>query len=152
MHIKIIAIAKTKEKFYEAAEAEYLKRLGSFTKAEFEILPASRADFDAKVIFEEAEKILDKIKPTDFVVALDKEGSQMSSLDLAKKLDKWLSSSKNLVFVIGGTYGLSQQVLDRADFVWSFSQLTFTHEMVRTILLEQIYRAFTILNNKPYHY
>jgi len=152
MPIKIIAIAKTKEKFYQAVEAEYLKRLGSFAKVEFEILAASRANFAAKIIFEEAEKILAKIKLSDFVVVLDKEGSQFSSPDLAKKLGRWLTSGKNLVFVIGGTYGLSQQILDRADFIWSFSELTFTHEMIRTIFLEQLYRAFTILNNKPYHY
>jgi 23S rRNA (pseudouridine1915-N3)-methyltransferase len=150
--MKIIVVGKTKEKFWQAAEQEYKKRLQSFVKCDFEILKSLKHEDKKRVITEEGEQILSKIKQDDFVVVLDKAGIQLASEQFAQKIKTWQNESKEVVFVIGGTYGLSSQVLERADLSLSFGQATFTHEMIRTILLEQIYRSFMILSNRQYHY
>ena len=148
----IIVISKTKEKFFQASEREFIKRLSAFAKLDILILPAKKNGSQSEIIESEGKTILAKIKKDDFVIALDKSGKQFTSEEFAKKFESLQNQAQNIVFVIGGTYGLNSNILDRANLVLSFSQMTFTHEMIRTILLEQIYRAHTILNNKPYHY
>ena len=150
--MRVIAIGKSKKNIWQGVEDEYLKRLKVFVSLEIQILPASRQEFDQKIIFDEGQRVLEKVGERDFVVALDMQGESISSDALAGKIDKWQVGGKNIVFVVGGTYGLSQLVLERADFVWKLSGLTFTHDMVRSIVLEQIYRAFMIMKGKSYHH
>lgn len=149
--MKIIAIGKTAA-IWQSAEKEFLQRLSGFTKIELLVLTGEKAQEKEKIIWEEGKKILAKISTKDFVVVLNKEGESLSSEKLAQKINFWQTNGKNLVFIIGGAFGLSEAIIKRADFVLSLSNLTFTHEIARIILLEQLYRSFMILNNKPYHY
>jgi len=146
--IKIICVGKIKEKYYMDAIKEYQKRLGKYTK--LEIIELADYNYDeAKTIYEEGKNILSKIKSDDYVVTMDINGKQLSSPDLANFIDN--NISKNLVFIVGGSYGLSDEVKERSDYSLSFSKLTFPHQLFRVILLEQIYRAFKIINNESYH-
>ncbi|MBU1446064.1 23S rRNA (pseudouridine(1915)-N(3))-methyltransferase RlmH [Patescibacteria group bacterium] len=152
LHIQIIQIGKTKDLYFIEAENEYRKRLGRYAKVESITLDAKKTGDDpAKLIQAEGELILGKISADHFVIAMEIKGQQYSSEDFAKLLNK-ISLKGKATFIIGGPYGLSTEVLARADLKLSFSKMTFTHQMIRTILLEQIYRAFTILEGKSYHY
>ena len=105
-----------------------------------------------KILLTEGQRLLEKIKDNDFVVALAIKGRRLDSNSFAYNLDKWRSSLRGrLCFVIGGSLGLSEEVLKRADYKLSFSEMTFPHQLMRVILAEQIYRAFRIINNEPYH-
>lgn len=155
MKIKIIALGKIKEKFLKDGIDEFLKRLSPFAQMSvMELSPIEIKDENLinKTLDQEAEKILALIKPTDYVITLEIKGSMLSSDDLAVKLsDVTNSGVSELVFVIGSSYGLSSIVSERADFKLSLSKMTFLHQFTRLILLEQIYRAFKILNNETYH-
>ena len=133
--IKVICVGKIKEKFYKDAVDEYLKRLGKYTKLEIIELPDYNYD-DEKTKQEEGKNILSKIKETDYVVTLEIEGNMLSSNDLAIFIDK--NIARNIVFVIGGSLGLSNDVLKRSNYSLSFSKMTFPHQLFRVILLEQI--------------
>ena len=146
--IKIICVGKIKEKYFIDAIAEYKKRLGKYTSFDVIELPDYNYDI-SKTIYEEGKNILSKINDRDFVVAMEISGNKMSSLELSKFIDS--NISKNITFVIGGSYGLSTDVLKRADYKLSFSELTFPHQLFRVMLFEQIYRAFKIINNESYH-
>ncbi len=146
--MKVICVGKVKESFFRGAILEYSKRINRYSK--LEIIEVS--DFDGNLAsLKEGEKILAKIKDNDYVVTLEIDGAVLSSLEFASKIDNNFSSNKNLVFVIGGSYGLSSDVKKRSDFKLSFSSFTFPHQLFRVILLEQIYRAFKINNNESYH-
>ena len=146
--IKIICVGKIKEKFYKEAIDEYLKRLGKYTKVE--IIELSDYNYDLeKTKMEEGKNILSKIKENDYVVTLEIEGNMLSSVELSEFIDK--NITKNIVFIIGGSLGLSSDVLKRSNYSLSFSKLTFPHQLFRIILLEQIYRSFKIINNESYH-
>ena len=146
--IKVISVGKIKERYFIDAIAEYKKRLSKYTKLEIIELPDY--NYDAlKTINEEGKNILSKISDKDFVVTLDINGKQMDSLSLSRFIDN--NISKNITFVIGGSYGLSDDVLKRSNYSLSFSLLTFPHQLFRVILLEQIYRSFKIINNESYH-
>jgi len=158
MHIKLVCLGKLKEKFWAEAENEYLKRLQTFAKVE--ILELKEESFDDKTLVEavklkEAEKIknaLTKIKDA-FVVVLDEKGKQISSIDFSIKLSDLAASGRtNLVFIIGGPRGLDETIIQMADLKLSFSSFTFTHQMIRVFLWEQIYRAFMISGGRQYHY
>lgn len=149
--MKIIAIGKTAT-IWQQLEKEFLQRLSGFTKIELLILETIKAGEKEKIILEEGKKILAKITIKDFVVVLNKEGENFLSENLAQKINYWQTHGKNLVFIIGGAFGLSEVIMKRANFILSLSNLTFTHEIARIILLEQLYRSFMILNNKAYHY
>lgn len=154
MSIKIIALGKSKQSFISDGIAEFQKRLKPFHKVQLEILPDVKLTSSNSIEIvksKEAEIILKKLSPRDYVIALDEKGKQFSSVDFSSFMIKQLGLS-NLVFVIGGVYGLSSNVLNRANYTLSFSRMTFTHQMIRFILLEQIYRAFTIIRGKKYHY
>lgn len=146
--IKIICVGKIKEKYFIDAIAEYKKRLAKYTSFDVVELPDYNYDI-SKTIYEEGKNILSKINDRDFVVAMEISGNKMSSLELSKFIDS--NISKNITFVIGGSYGLSSDVLKRADYKLSFSELTFPHQLFRVMLFEQIYRAFKIINNESYH-
>lgn len=159
MNIEIICVGKLKEKYLKSAVDEYLKRLGSYTNIKVTEIPDEQApenlsDKDLEKTKEkEGEKILGKIKDTAFVVTLEILGRQMTSEKFADFLDKEMKEGfgRDLVFVIGGSNGLSKYVMFRSDYALSFSEMTFPHQLMRVILVEQIYRAFRIINNHPYH-
>ncbi len=156
IHINLIVLGKLKENYWSEAESEYLKRLQAFTKLNIiELREESFSEKDPVEITKqkEAEKIfgaLEKIKDT-FIITLEEKGKQFSSVDFSKQLTKW-SAEKSLTFIIGGPLGLSPEVVKKANANLSLSPLTFTHQMTRVILLEQIYRAMMIEQNRKYHY
>ena len=146
--IKIICVGKIKEKYFIDAVKEYTKRLSKYTKLEIIELPDYNYD-EQKTIYEEGNNILSKIKESDFVITLEIEGKKLDSVELSKLIDTNLS--KNITFVIGGSYGLSDRVKERSNYSLSFSNLTFPHKLFRVILLEQIYRSFKIIKGESYH-
>ena len=142
--IKIVCVGKIKEKYLQDAISDYMKRLSKYHKVEIIELEDSN-------ISEEKQRILKHIDSKDYVITLDIEGRELSSVELADKLDKTFITNSNICFVIGGSCGLDSDVKERANFSLSFSKLTFPHQLFRVILLEQIYRSFKILNNETYH-
>ena len=158
MNIKIIAIGKLKEKYWQDAVKEYSKRLGAYCSLEIVELKESLLRANASAADEEAvkraegEEILSRIKKSDYVITLEIKGKGLSSEQLAEKInDLGLQGRSDIAFVIGGSLGLSAEVSRRADFKLSFSAMTFPHQMMRVILLEQIYRSFKINRNETYH-
>ncbi|SEI39395.1 23S rRNA (pseudouridine1915-N3)-methyltransferase [Lachnospiraceae bacterium A10] len=158
MNIKIICVGKVKEKFYRDAIAEYSKRLSRYTK--FQIIEVSdeKTDENASehentlVKDKEGQRILGNIKDQDYVIGLFIQGKQLDSVELSEKMSKlFVSGTSNLVFVIGGSLGLSKEVEKRCNALLSLSKMTFPHQLMRVILTEQIYRAFRIMHNEPYH-
>ncbi|RLC53477.1 MAG: 23S rRNA (pseudouridine(1915)-N(3))-methyltransferase RlmH [Candidatus Cloacimonadota bacterium] len=154
MKIKIFALGKSKQKFIEEGLQEYLKRLTRYAQIDFKILPDVKLTKtnSIEIVKEKEAIILEKqLAEFDFVIALDENGTQYSSKDFAKLIEMKKGKS-NLAFIIGGVYGLSPKILNKANLILSFSKFTFTHQMIRFILTEQLYRAFTILEGKKYHY
>ncbi len=158
LSITVIAVGKIKEKFYTDALTEYAKRLSSYCK--FEVLevkdektPDALSDAEKEAVLDrEGKRIIEKIPKGSKVIALCVEGKEKSSEELAEMIEKIaVSGTSKLVFVIGGSLGLSAKVKNMADLKLSFSKLTFPHMLMRVILSEQIYRAFTILEGKTYH-
>ena len=145
--MKIICVGKIKEKFFRDAIEEYVKRISKYTKLEIVEIP-DESDFNLK---KEGDKILSKIKDSDYVITLEIEGNSLDSLEFARKIDNNFNSNKNLTFVIGSSYGLDDLVKQRSNYRLSFSKFTFPHQMFRVLLLEQIYRAYKINNNENYH-
>lgn len=147
--MKIICVGKVKEKFFRDALDEYGKRISKYCK--LDIIQLDDESDVSVATFKEGEKILSKIKPSDYVITLEIDGSSLNSLEFASKIDNNFGSNKNLTFVIGGSYGLSDDVKKRSDYKLSFSKFTFPHQLFRVILLEQIYRSFKINHNENYH-
>jgi 23S rRNA (pseudouridine1915-N3)-methyltransferase len=148
MNIRILCVGTLKEKYWKEAIAEYSKRLGAYCNLSIEeVRESSVEDF-----LEEGERILKKIKTDEIVIALEIQGTSKSSQELSSDLDALaLAGKSNIVFVVGGSAGLSPAVSNRADRSLSFSRMTFPHQMMRVILLEQIYRSFKISRNEKYH-
>ncbi len=158
MKITILSVGKIKEKFFIEAIKEYEKRLSKFCTLIEESVQDERADdnYSAKEIeqvkYLEGQKILKKIKDNSFVIALCIEGSQLTSAELADKIrNLGVNGNSDICFVIGGSNGLPDEVIKRADMKLSFSKMTFPHQLFKIILLEQIYRAFKINANESYH-
>ncbi len=155
--IEILCIGKLKEKHLNQACDEYIKRLTPFCRIKITQIPEYRCDGAnpsqiKKIIQEEGNRILKKLNKTSFKIALCIEGELMSSEELAKKSQKLLTGGiSNITLIIGGSHGLSQKVKQASNFKLSMSPLTFPHQLARVILLEQIYRAFTIQSRKTYH-
>jgi 23S rRNA (pseudouridine1915-N3)-methyltransferase len=150
VRIKVAAVGREKAGIFAPGISEYTSRLGHFAKIQLvELAPSNRSGEEAKE--EEADALLGEVGPRDTLVVLDERGTQLSSLELARWLGKQLETGKGLVFVIGGDEGLAERVRQKAGLVWSLSKLTFPHRMVRVLLLEQVYRAFTIVKGLPYH-
>lgn len=158
MKIKIIAVGKVKEKYLKDGIDEYLTRLLPYAKTEIVEVADSKvkdnpnqSDIE-KVINEEGDRILSKIKNTDYIINLDLNKKEFDSIEFAKFIEqKMVEGGSSIIFVIGGSYGLSKVVKERANYSISLSKMTFLHQMTRLILLEQIYRSFKILNNETYH-
>lgn len=150
--IKIICVGKIKEKYWQDAIVEYLKRLSKYTKMEIIELDDDSSDDEMRSLNIEKEKILKNIKPHDYVISLDIDGTMYDSVALSKKIDNLLvEGHSDITFIIGGSHGLHEDVKQKSDLSLSFSKLTFPHQLFRVILLEQIYRAFKIINNETYH-
>ena len=148
---KLICVGKIKEKYLKEAINEYQKRLSKYTKLDIiELKDITYDDID-KVKKEEGENILKNIKNSDNVIILDINGQELTSADLAKKIEKLEQQNSDLTFIIGGSYGLSEEVKQRANYSLSFSKLTFPHQLFRVIFLEQLYRTYKIRNNESYH-
>jgi 23S rRNA (pseudouridine1915-N3)-methyltransferase len=156
MKIKLLAIGKTDDKNLSALFQTYEKRLRHYIKFEFQVIPDiknSKNLSESEQKEKEGELILSKIQPADHLILLDEKGDEFRSVGFSKFLQKKMNSGlKQLVFVIGGPYGFSEKVYSKAKGKISFSKMTFSHQMIRLIVIEQIYRAFTILRNEPYHH
>lgn len=150
--IKIITVGKATPASMTLLIDEYEKRLSKWTKLEWDIVPAAKSGEQAKLISTEGKLILSRLNKDDHVVLLDERGQQFTNLQISEKLEASTNASKKLTFVIGGAYGVSQDVVKRADLIWSFSSLVFPHQMVRLMLAEQLYRAYSILNGSLYHH
>ncbi|GAA0607925.1 23S rRNA (pseudouridine(1915)-N(3))-methyltransferase RlmH [Virgibacillus siamensis] len=158
MNIKIIAVGKLKEKYLKQGIAEYLKRLGAYAKVDIaevadEKAPENMSEAEMQEVKrKEGERILGNIGHDTYVITLEIDGKMLSSEKLAAKMDELATYGKSKVaFVIGGSLGLSEVVQKRSDLALSFSKLTFPHQVMRLILLEQVYRSFRIMRNEPYH-
>ena len=155
MNIKIIALGKLKEKFLKDGIAEFQKRLTPYANLEIiELQPIEIKDehFVEKILDEEADKVLNLVKPQAFLITLEIKGKMLSSEEFAAKIKEITNSGvSEIIFVIGSSYGLSEKVSKRADFKLSFSKMTFLHQFARLILIEQIYRAFKIIKGETYH-
>lgn len=156
MNIKLLAIGKTDNKNLQSLIDEYTKRLGFYVKFDLEIIPDIKNVknlSEAQQKEKEGELILSKLTPTDQLILLDENGKEFSSVGFSEFLQKKMNAGiKTLVFVIGGPYGFSEAVYKTAQGKVSLSQMTFSHQMVRLFVIEQIYRSFTILRNEPYHH
>lgn len=156
MTIKLLAIGKTDSKLLQQMITEYENRLKHYIGFELHTIPDLKNTknlSEAQQKEKEGELILKRLSPTDILVLLDENGQQFSSIDFSKYLQKKMNSGiKQLVFVIGGPYGFSDKVYQMAKGKISFSKMTFSHQIVRLFVVEQLYRAFTILRNEPYHH
>ena len=158
MRITLITVGKIKEKYLKDAIAEYSKRLSKYCKLEIiEVADEKTPDNASETVEDqirakEGEKILKNIKDDSFVITLEIVGKQLTSEELADKIETLgVQGQSHLTFVIGGSIGLGQDVLKRSNYALSFSRMTFPHQLMRVILLEQVYRAYRIMNNEPYH-
>ncbi len=158
MKITILSVGKSKEKYWNDAIAEYVKRLSRYCKLELvEVADEKTPDgasekLEEQIKRKEGQRVLDKIPADAYVLALAIEGKMPDSVGLSRKLERLgIEGKSHLVFVIGGSLGLAKEVLDRADEKISFSAMTFPHQLMRVILLEQIYRSYRIMNGEPYH-
>ena len=158
MKITVICVGKIKEKFYTQAIMEYSKRLSRYCKLEIVELADEKTPENAgeqvnlNIKAKEGDRILSAIKDDAYVIALAIEGKMLDSVELSQKIEKLgINGTSNITFVIGGSLGLDKRVLDRADYKLSFSKMTFPHQLMRVVLLEQIYRSYRFMKNEPYH-
>lgn len=158
MKIKIICIGKIKEKYLTAGMDEFLKRLKVYANIEIIELVETKLSNDNniaevnKVIDDEGKKILKQLNDTDYIISLDVDGKNITNEEYVEIIENaCLNGYSSFCFIIGGSYGLSNEIKEKSFFKWSFSNLVFTHQMIRLILLEQIYRGFKIMKNEPYH-
>jgi 23S rRNA (pseudouridine1915-N3)-methyltransferase len=156
MKIKLMVVGKTNESYLKEGIEIYTSRLNRYCDFVMEVLPdvKNRAVLpEDKLKDTEAEQILKKITKTDTLVLLDDKGTEFTSEGFSQRISKWqVGGITSLVFVIGGAFGFGEDVYKRADMKFSLSRMTYSHQMVRLIFLEQLYRAFTILRNEPYHH
>lgn len=158
MNIKVVSVGKIKEKYIQEGIKEFSKRLSRYCNLDIieiddEKAPENLSDKDMEIVKKkEGDRILSKIPQNCHVIVLAIEGKQLSSEGLAEKIETLMIDGTNdICFVIGGSLGLSQDVIDRSNFKLSFSKMTFPHQMMRLILLEQVYRGFRIMKGEPYH-
>lgn len=155
MKITFLTVGKTDRGWVKEGLETYTGRLGHyvpFSMVEIPELKNVSALNRDQIKKREGELILKSLRPEDMVILLDERGDERSSMEWARKLEKMLSGGRNLVFVVGGAYGFSDEVYSRSDGSISLSRMTFSHQMVRVIFVEQLYRAFTIMNGEPYHH
>lgn len=155
MKISLVTIGRTDVDWVKEGMRIYVSRLGHYCTFSLDEIPELKnvsALSKEQIKVKEGHLLMKRIRPSDYVVLLDERGRQQTSTEWAAWLQNRLSSGRDLVFVIGGAYGFSREVYDRADGLVSLSKMTFSHQMVRAIFLEQLYRAFTILRGEPYHH
>ena len=158
MKITIITVGKIKEKYLKDAIAEYSKRLSKYCKLEIIEVADEKTPDNASELVEnqirskEAERIIKHVKDDAFVITLEINGKQLTSEELAGKINSLgIQGHSHIIFIIGGSIGLGQEVLSKSNYALSFSKMTFPHQLMRVILLEQIYRSYRIINGEPYH-
>ncbi len=158
LNIKILCVGQIKEKFYKDAIAEYVKRLSRYAKLSVVEVADEKTKENASEVEmdlirqKEAERLMKHIKDTDYCITLEIQGKQLDSVQLSQKIHNLgVTGNSSIVFVIGGSIGLDSSILKRSNYALSFSNMTFPHQLMRVILLEQIYRSFRIMNNEPYH-
>lgn len=158
MKITVLCVGKIKEKFYRDAIAEYEKRLSRYCKLEIievadEKTPDNASELvECRIKEKEAERMEKYLKEGVFLCALAIDGKQLDSVELSEKIERLGTSGvSHIIFLIGGSLGMSEKLLTKADMKLSFSRMTFPHQLMRVILLEQIYRAYRIMNHEPYH-
>ena len=155
MEIVLLCVGKTDRTFWSDATEEYVKRLKHYTKFSMQFVADPKANKKTKPIDiknVEAEKVLLKIKPGDFVYLLDEKGKSFTSNSFSKQIEKHMvSGTQRIVFIIGGAFGFSETLYQKFPQKISLSEMTFSHQMIRLFFCEQLYRAFTIINNHPYH-
>ncbi len=155
LKIKILALGKIKEKYLRSGIDEFLKRLKPYAQINVvEITPIEIKDENLKdkILLQEGEKILSNIKPTDFVITMEIRGKEFSSEEFAAKIEELTNSgTQEIIFVIGSSYGIGENVSQRANLKMSMSKMTFLHEFARLILIEQLYRSFKIIKGEIYH-
>ena len=158
MKITLITVGKIKEKYLKDAITEYSKRLSRYCKLEIIEVPDEKTPDNASETVEdgirvkEGERILKYVRDDAYVVTLEIEGKLLTSEELAKKIENLgIQGTSHIIFIIGGSIGLGKEVLKRSDYALSFSKMTFPHQLMRVILLEQIYRSYRIISHEPYH-
>ena len=158
MKITVITVGKIKEKYLKDAIAEYTKRLSKYCKLEIvEVADEKTPDHASEVVenairAKEAERILKYVKDDAYIITLEIQGKQLTSEELADKIDKLgVQGTSHIIFIIGGSIGLGEEVLEKSNYALSFSKMTFPHQLMRVILLEQIYRSYRIISGEPYH-
>jgi len=149
--IKIICVGKIKEKFFKEAIEEYKKRLTKYTKINIIEVEDISINNEELIKQKESELILKHIDKKDYIITLEIEGKQLTSIELSNKIEDLEQTNPNITFIIGGSYGLDDEIKKISNLKLSFSKLTFPHQLFRVILLEQIYRAYKIKNNESYH-
>ena len=149
--IKIICLGKVKEKYLQDGIDEYIKRISKYTQVKIIELEDEGIRDDKVALKKEKEKILKYLNTKDYIIVLDISGKEMTSLEFADKIDKTLIINSDITFIIGGSYGLDEEIKSLSNYRLSFSKMTFPHQLFRLILLEQIYRAYKINHNEEYH-
>lgn len=149
--IKILCVGKIKEPFFRDAILEYRKRISKYTNLQIIEVDDINSDNINIILEKEKDLIMKNINQKDFVITMEIEGKEINSLEFSKKIEELQIYNSNITFIIGGSYGLHQDIKSRANYKLSFSKLTFPHQLFRIILLEQIYRAYKIINNESYH-
>lgn len=149
--IKLITVGTIKEKYLKDAIEEYTKRIKKYTNIELIEVKDEGLVEESKAISLEAEKIKKHLSPRDYIITMEIEGQQLTSEELSEKLNQIQIENSNIVFIIGGSYGLSDEIKQLSRLHLSFSKMTFPHQLFRVLLLEQIYRCYKILNNESYH-
>jgi len=152
MKVRVLAVGRDRSGLYAPAAAEYAARLGRYVRFELVELPEARKHAGTpRAKEEEGASLLARIDPREHVVALDERGKEHTSVELARRVEAWLGAGRDVALVIGGSDGLSPEVLERAGEKVALSRLTLAHRLARVVLLEQLYRAMTILRGEPYH-
>ena len=158
MKITIITVGKIKEKYLKDAIAEYSKRLSKYCKLEIVEVADEKTPDNASETMEdairskEAERILRYVKEDAYIITLEIQGKQLTSEEMAEKIERLgVMGTSHIIFIVGGSIGLGKEVLEQSDYALSFSKMTFPHQLMRVILLEQIYRSYRIINREPYH-
>ncbi|MBQ7448864.1 MAG: 23S rRNA (pseudouridine(1915)-N(3))-methyltransferase RlmH [Paludibacteraceae bacterium] len=155
MKIIFLEVGKTVNADLKRMIDDYASRLSHYTKFQTKDIPELKS---TKNLTEQQQKtlegqlILSNVNQSDFLVLLDERGKQYRSLDFASQMEKWMNQGRDIIFLVGGPYGFSEEVYNRANALISLSIMTFSHQMIRLLFVEQLYRAFTILNNEPYHH
>lgn len=152
MKISLLVVGKTSFPYIQQGIEDYAKRLKRWIDFEITVIKDSKLQEVERIKKQEAEYLYEKIDDQDFVILLDERGRHFSSLEFAKKIEEFQERNKKIVFVIGGAYGFDNSIYDRANVQLSFSDMTFSHQIIRLMFMEQLYRAYTIIQGLPYHH